>query len=408
MSRMLRIILALLLVAACSAAHAGSPAVGNMLRSAPAWTVRAATPDFDFVNNRAWGQGGTRAPADLLTATNSTGGYVQWASGVWTLVAANTLRRSDKGLLIEEARTNLALWCRDFTNAAWVKLNTTAALTATGIDGVANSASTLTATAISGTALQTVTLSSASRTVSFWIKRRTGTGTVGIAEDGATFTNVASLINSSTYTQVSLTASVLNPVIGIQFGTSGDAVDVDFAGLEAGGFATSPILTTTVAVARSADAVASVSSAGLDLARGTWFTEHLEIVGPVSVVGYLAALRVDANNYVALRRTGGNKYAGVTQAAAVTTAGPTSTNTVAANTLYRAAFGYQTDDVSVKYSISLGADPVTDTAAAMPTGAFTIWLGSFDGATLFFNGYLRRLAAGLARRPAVELSAWAQ
>ena len=164
----------------------------------------------------------------------------------------NTAVGAYGGYLAEDARTNLALWSRDMTNAAWVKINVTAAKNATGIDGVANSASTLTATANGGTALQTLTAAASSRTYSVWLRRKTGTGTVTIQQTGTTLDVTASL-NSLTYTRVELNASILNSVFGIIFGTSGDAVEIDFNQFEAGTFAASPIPTTTVAVARNAD-----------------------------------------------------------------------------------------------------------------------------------------------------------
>lgn len=85
------------------------------------------------------------------------------------------------GLLVEEARTNSGLYGSNLTNAVWSKTSATAALTATGPDGVANSATTLTATANNGTALQRFTSASAARSGQFWLKRRTGTGAVSVA-----------------------------------------------------------------------------------------------------------------------------------------------------------------------------------------------------------------------------------
>ena len=90
------------------------------------------------------------------------------------------------GVLIEEQRTNLCLYSDDFTNAAWVKTNLTAAKTATGPDGVTNSASTLTATAANATARQDVTSASAARITSMFVKRRTGTGAVYLSQGGTT------------------------------------------------------------------------------------------------------------------------------------------------------------------------------------------------------------------------------
>jgi hypothetical protein len=89
-------------------------------------------------------------------------------------------------VLVEEARTNLCLYSDDFTNAAWVKSNLTAAKTATGPDGVANSASTLTATAANATARQNITSASAARITSMFVKRRTGTGAVTLSQGDVT------------------------------------------------------------------------------------------------------------------------------------------------------------------------------------------------------------------------------
>jgi hypothetical protein len=85
------------------------------------------------------------------------------------------------GILVEETRTNLLLFSSDLTNAAWTKTNATPTKTATGPDGVANSASTLTATAGNGVAFQSITSASAARSGSVFLKRRTGTGAVSIA-----------------------------------------------------------------------------------------------------------------------------------------------------------------------------------------------------------------------------------
>src|SRR5947207_15091579 len=46
-------------------------------------------------------------------------------------------------LLLEAAATNVVLWNRDVTNAAWVKVSVTPALDQVGLDGVANTASSL-------------------------------------------------------------------------------------------------------------------------------------------------------------------------------------------------------------------------------------------------------------------------
>lgn len=128
-------------------------------------------------------------------------------------------------------------------------------LTATGIDGAANSATTLTAAAADATILQTLTLASAARSSSAYVKRRTGTGNIYFTRDGGTnWTDITASLGAS-WTRVKIeNTSVLNPSIGFKIATSGDAIDVDCVQDEAGAKITSPIITTTAAVTRNADA----------------------------------------------------------------------------------------------------------------------------------------------------------
>jgi hypothetical protein len=170
-----------------------------------------------------------------------------------TPLAANP---TSNGLLIEEARTNRLLWNRDATDAAWVKTDVTAAKDQTGIDGVANAASSLTSTADNGTCIQTITLASGSRTGSVFLKRITGTGNVQVSLDGSTWSTVD--LSDTEWRRIVLSGTVTNPTVGIRIAVSGDAVAMDYGQVEDGAFATSPILTTTASVTRSAD-TASIS-----------------------------------------------------------------------------------------------------------------------------------------------------
>jgi hypothetical protein len=179
----------------------------------------------------------------------SSGAYV----ATNTPLAANP---TSNGLLIEEARTNRLLWNRDATDAAWVKTDVTAAKDQTGIDGVANAASSLTSTADGGTCIQTITLASGSRTGSVFLKRITGTGNVQVSLDGSTWSPVD--LSDTEWRRIVLSGTVTNPTVGIRLAVSGDAVAMDYGQVEDGLFATSPILTTTASVTRSAD-VATMS-----------------------------------------------------------------------------------------------------------------------------------------------------
>lgn len=179
-----------------------------------------------------------------------------------------------KGYLSELAATNLALWSRDMTNAAWVKTNITPTLTATGVDGEANSASTLTSTAINGTVLQTVALASSTRANSAYIRRRTGIGAIFMTTDGGvTYTDITSQLGAS-YVLVQITqAAVTNPSFGFKIAVSGDAIDVDMNQNEAGTFATTAIPTTTVAVTRNADVLTYQVAGNMLATAGSCYAE---------------------------------------------------------------------------------------------------------------------------------------
>lgn len=87
-----------------------------------------------------------------------------------------------------------------------------------------------------------------------WMKRVTGTGAVYItANNGSILTQVDSLLNTTSFTQVAIPATTLLGAYtaGVQIASSGDAVDVDFGMLENNDVATMPIVTTGAAVNRA-------------------------------------------------------------------------------------------------------------------------------------------------------------
>jgi hypothetical protein len=154
------------------------------------------------------------------------------------------------------ARTNIVLWNRDLTNAAWTMSNVTAAKDQTGIDGVANSASSLTATANGGTACQTITNASTARWLTAYVMRVTGTGAVSMSMDnGATYTAVSpgTMLSES---RVAIPSQTLaNPIVCFKFATSGDKIAVDEVDLENGTHGTSAITTTSASVTRPSEVV---------------------------------------------------------------------------------------------------------------------------------------------------------
>ena len=180
------------------------------------------------------------------------------------------------GYLAEGAGTNLALWSNDLTQVAtWPVVTMTTAFTSTGPDGVANSATRLTATGANATILQLYVAAASSRTNSVWARRVTGTGTIKLFQGATKTADLSASLNTNTYTLIQQNANVDVTLLGfgIEIGTSGDAIDVWGNGFQAGGFATSPIPTTTVAVTRNADVLTYPSAGNASSTSGSAYAE---------------------------------------------------------------------------------------------------------------------------------------
>jgi hypothetical protein len=116
---------------------------------------------------------------------------------------------------------------RDFTNAAWVKTNITAAKDATGIDGTANAASSATATAALGTVLFPATATANTRVFQAHVKRKAGYGRVWMTGDGGTsWTDVTAQIGPN-YARVWIPVLGTNPSCGFMLENSADAIICD-------------------------------------------------------------------------------------------------------------------------------------------------------------------------------------
>jgi hypothetical protein len=360
-----------------------TPALQRILFGAGHYPGAVVALDFLTSRYRVGGQSGyvsafTGIPG--LTVTRASTGYATTVSGSLVNFASGVARITDQGLLVEEARTNSALWARDFTNAAWTKANVTAAKDQVGADGVANSASSLVATAANGTAIQVITALSAAERASVYMKRLVGTGTVSISIDAVTYVDITSSLTTTGYTRVATGGTLVNPNVAIKIATSGDSVAVDFAQQEAGTFDTSPVATTTVAVTRPADdiSIAGLSIAPLltvlanftptvsqpNLARAVSFTDGSAVKFQVGI---------DTNNKGAV--TGGGLT--TTNFGPVLTAGQTMS--VAANLTGGASRGS-----------SNGAAVVAVTGTATVGTMTTMYLGDQSALDRALNGYLRR------------------
>jgi len=324
-------------------------------------------PGFTFARaSMAWGFG--------------SNGYLQsFASGVARLVY-DPVTLASLGILVEEARTNVCLWGRDLTNAAWTHTTMTAAKNQTGIDGVANSASSLTATAPAATTLQTIVLASSTRQQSAYVKRLTGTGVVNMTTDGVTWTAIT-LTEAWTRVTIPAQAAVVNPVLGFQIMTSGDAIAVDCVQNEAGTGASSAIVTTTAAVTRAAD---DVVLTGLSVPDGC--TVISEGLAPNFVT-------IDARTNLSDGTTNNRLwlvYAGTTLTNDLSVGGNTyslGTATVVAETSFKAASSSQAG----RYAGSVnGAATTIQNRATLPT-LTQLDIGSNVGSGRYWNGTISRI-----------------
>lgn len=375
------------------------PALRQIL-SSPGWGL-PYNPDiqFDFARGVARkGPGAVVPSSSLITVSRASTAMVDDLKGQWRAFPANTLARSDKGAFDWESRTNLALWCRDLTNAAWAKVTMTAALTATGIDGAANSATTITATGASSTILQTVVQASTADTVSFFVRRRTGTGTVEVTADGAAFTDItAALATAATATpggwyRAAVSATLVNPVFGLRITTSGDAVDVDFAKLEASTFVGPPILTTTVAVTQAADSI-TVSTgatptfgAAYSLLGGVVFPSAI----PASTFPNVAAITSGSTtNKITISSNSSSHHRVNVTSGGVSQWDVNAGGSIAVNVRSKFALSAAAANFESAYNGTAGA---TQASGSMPVGPIDIGVGKVTGVTTVGGRYITDVA----------------
>ena len=119
---------------------------------------------------------------------------------------------------------NLVSFSEDFSNAAWVKTNSTVN---SGVSDPVGStgAWTLTATAATGQLEQSLSGPNVTGVNSIWIRRRTGTGTVNLgAPNGSAVTDITSVLTTS-WQRFSVSGTNIL-YHWMQVMTSGDAVDI--------------------------------------------------------------------------------------------------------------------------------------------------------------------------------------
>jgi len=167
------------------------------------------------------------------------------------------------GITSAVAEQNLFAYSQTFGNAAWVSTNNAIA---TGVTDPASgtTAQTLTASAGNSTFYQTVTLTATAYTVSFYVQRVTGTGTINFTLDGTNFTAITAPTGSWVRYNITATPTAGSRTVGIQIVTSGDAINIAFGQLEQRASATAYNATTTTALTNY---IPALQTAPLGVAR---------------------------------------------------------------------------------------------------------------------------------------------
>ena len=416
----------------------------------PATNANSATLDLNFAGTAALPATVTFSRGTNATFTNSAGN-VQLTSGVndprfdydpITLVC--------KGLLIEEARTNLFTYSSQFDNAAWTPglLNTTGtpAWINVGIapDGT-TSADALIASTSNGNhySSQTITRTAGSYTHTVYAKPfgynfvaiqiRDLAGTFKSAEfnvltgvvvnsTGALSTAVVSVGNGWYKCSFAFNAGIgstggndaifVGSIAGNwNSGFSGDGTSgilVWGAQAEAGAFATSYIPTTSAAATRNADVAVMTGtnfSSWYNQTQGTFvsvFDIETAPLGSVTNKGVWSAFLDSSNCLISYATQSGGVLVDKVVVSGASQASLVSVQVLSANTQYKDAFGYTENDFARSF---MGNTVQTDTSGTVPSGLTSFRLGYDDGSSPTLNGHIARITYYPTRLPNATLQA---
>jgi hypothetical protein len=369
--------------------------------------VLEATLDLNFT-----AMGGTLDSRITFTRASAatyfdSAGVLQTAGTNVARFDHNPITLAARGLLIEEARTNLVRWNRDLTNALWTKTNCTAVKDQTGIDGVASSASRITASAANGTCLQTNTSGSQGRIQTAYVKRLVGSGAVDMTMDGGTTWTAIAVTGS--WTRVSIPAQTVgNPSSGFRIQTSGDSIAVDYVQNEATNVLnsfSSPIATTTASVTRAVDQASMTGtnfSSWFNASAGTFYCEadHTRSAAFGNTPFY-ASDNAASNRIDTLIGGSATLVQHEVVAAGLTQANLNLSGSVTPGTPFKTASAYAVNDVAACLN---GGTVGTDTTVTLPTGIDRIFIGWNSGSAVL-NGHMKRLTYFSTRRSNADLQA---
>lgn len=315
-----------------------------------------------------------------------------------------------QGMLIESARTNLALYSEQFDNAAWTKTNASISANSVAAPDGATTADTITVSGASGNANQTVTVSAGNAvTVSCHFKQLTSgfarlritdgtnsvaawfnlaTGAVGSASAGATTCiyaahSIEALANGwyrcqltvTTSTSTSFTVHISAAAADNTEPANADSIYAWGAQVEQPGTssaASSYIATTSASATRNGDVVmVPVNSGWFNTAEGTMLLEWVGRPAPLS--GVYGGVANAFGDHIYLWRASSTQMAYVVSAGSVTQVQINLSHSNVDGTVYRAAMAWKANDFAACIN---GGTVGTDTSGSVPTGLARLGIGN--------------------------------
>jgi hypothetical protein len=392
--------------------------VTTTLSSATTGTITAGTTTFTAASTSLTFGSTSGTGTVCVRRTPSSNTYVATAGAiVYSLPYEWNTSGTALGVRIEEARTNPSKYCRDLTRTSWTKRGTvTVTKTATGIDGVANSATAVRGLGAGGAndmfeadgGVGGKFSNSVSVAVSMFIKKVSSTGTLNIVNtsSGLGWTVNFSLLGSgwerihAGHGAVTVGTAFTSSGAGsfaIQFSNSSGTLDfdVDFIQEENNTtFITSPIETAASTVTRAADQITIATT--LFPTSVTAQTIYIAAQRPFKDVSGRMLNLANGNNYFMIHDDGSQVTAEIRETAAGVTGGG-GLGDHGVSTPFKVALAGQANDSG---TVLNGGTPVTDVTVTMPTSYTTLTIGS---PTTWINGHVRQVMALPRRMSNAEL-----
>jgi hypothetical protein len=321
-----------------------------------------------------------------------------------------------RGLLIEEARTNLALYSQDISNAVWGVFSTGAAkigvAAATSPDGTLNAYEITTGTSggpfngASAVFQSVPVVNAVTYTASLWVRAKTGSATLRFGMQVGSSFDTGDVTVTTDWQRLTISGLTVGSGTGnfsIRSTLAGVSATVYIWGgqFEAGSFATSYIPTVASAVARSADSATMTGtnfSSWYNQTQGTFVVNGLrdnDANGArlINVWNGTLSEKIEINFANSARASGVVSVASVTQAGFLT-----SNGTAPANQNNKMALAYVIDN----FAFSLNAaTPLTDTSGLVPV-VNEMQIGNQANAN-YLNGWIASIAYYNTRLPNATL-----